>query len=67
MRKKVIKVSKEVTDTIDGIFDRLEKGKPVLEPKETKDETVYIDYFGEIIPLSEAIDRFMEVRKSLKK
>ena len=42
MRKKVIKVSKEVADTIDGIFDRLEKGKPVLESKETKDDKYYI-------------------------
>ena len=68
--KKLYKGTKNdvrFVEVADEVFDRLEKGKYILEPKEKKDETVYIDYFGEIIPLSEAIDRFMEVRKSLKK
>ena len=42
MRKKVIKVNKEVEEAIDKIFDRLEKGKSVLETKQDKDDKYYI-------------------------
>ena len=34
---------------------------------EVCDKTLYIDYFGEIIPLSEALDRVFEIGKKLKK
>ena len=42
MKKKVIKVNKEVEEAIDKIFDRLEKGKSVLETKQDKDDKYYI-------------------------
>ena len=44
MRKKVIKVNKEVEEAIDKIFDRLEKGKSVLETKQDKDDKWYIHF-----------------------
>ena len=49
------------------MFDRLEKGKPLHKELKSKkvnnNETLYIDYFGEIIPLSEAVNRVFKKSK----
>ena len=67
MEKKEQKIIK----TINKMFDRLEKGKPlhkILKSKKVNNnETLYIDYYGEIIPLHEALDRFIKTGKELKK
>jgi hypothetical protein len=49
----------------------LEKRKPLYKTLKSKkvnnNETLYIDYYGEIIPLSEAVNRVFKINKKLKK
>lgn len=49
----------------------MEKKKPLHKTLKSKkvnnNETLYIDYYGEIIPLSEAVNRFFKISKELKK
>lgn len=56
----------KVVEVADEVFDKLEKGHKAFKPakKIKKDEVLYIDYYGEIIPLQEALDRTI---KALKK
>ena len=65
------KKEQKIIKTINKMFDRLEKGKPlhkILKSKKVNNnETLYIDYYGEIIPLSEALNRVFEIGKELKK
>jgi hypothetical protein len=67
MEKKEQKIIK----TINKIFDRLEKRKPLYKTLKSKkvnnNETLYIDYYGEIIPLPEAVNRVFKINKKLKK
>ena len=61
MKKKKLKIE-EVSDEI---FDKLEKGHKAFKPaKIKKDEVLYIDYYGEIIPLQEALDRTFKKLKT---
>lgn len=63
MAKKKLKV----IEVSDEIFDRLEKGYKAFKPKKIKkNETVYIDYYGEFIPLHEAVNRFLKGNKQIK-
>ena len=61
---KTITVSDEVMDNLENAFKKLRKEG--IENEKKQDE-YYIDYFGEIITLHEALDRFMEVGKQIKK
>lgn len=54
---KTITVSDEVMDNLENAFKKLRKQGRENEKKMQK-ETWYIDYFGEILPLHEALDRF---------
>lgn len=65
MKKKVIKVNKEVEKAIDKIFDRLEKGKSVLETKQDKDDKWYIHFTDK--QLKELFDFTDEEIKDLHK
>ena len=67
--KKLKKLYKDTKNDVkfvevsDEVFDKLEKSFKAFKPaKETEDETLYINYYGEIIPLQEAIDRFIKAR-----
>ena len=61
----------KIIKTINKIFDRLEKGIPLHKELKSKkvnnNETLYIDYQREIIPLSEAVNRVFKINKKLKK
>lgn len=54
---KTITVSDEVMDNLENAFKKLRK-EGIENEKKMQKETLYIDYFGEIIPLHEALDRF---------
>lgn len=54
---KTITVSDKVMDKFESAFKKLRKQGRKNE-KKTQKETLYIDYFGEILPLHEALDRF---------
>ena len=54
---KDMKREKSIVDEIEEkLFKKL--GKKVIQNKGVQPVPVYIDYFGEMLPLSEAIDRF---------
>lgn len=54
-KTKTITVSDEVMDNLENAFKKLHN--QAVE-NEKKQDDYYIDYFGEIIPLHEALDRF---------
>lgn len=69
--KKLYKGTKndvKFVEVADEVFDRLEKGKSAFKKakKIKKDEVLYIDYYGEIIPLHEAVNRFLKGNKQIK-
>lgn len=56
-KPKTITVSDKVMDKFENAFKKLRKQGRENEKKMQK-ETWYINYFGEILPLHEALDRF---------
>lgn len=56
-KPKTITVSDEVMDNLENAFKKLRKQGRKNEKKMQK-ETLYINYFGEILPLHEVLDRF---------
>lgn len=54
---KTITVSDEVMDNLENAFKKLRK-EGIENEKKMQNETLYIDFFGEIIPLHEAFERF---------
>lgn len=54
---KTITVSDEVMDNLENAFKKLRK-EGIENEKKMQNETWYIDYFGEMLTLHEALDRF---------
>ena len=58
-KPKTITVSDEVMDNLENAFKKLRK-EGIENEKKMQNETLYIDYFGEILTLHEASKRFLK-------
>lgn len=56
---KTITVSDEVMDNLENAFKKLRK-EGIENEKKMQNETLYIDYFGEMLTLHEASERFFK-------